>query len=58
VAKKYRFRCSVSGTWTCFDLGQYGAYITGEIRKIQEKNQNDCLEMLRTLIIGKLAAEE
>ncbi|TVY34995.1 hypothetical protein LSUB1_G006947 [Lachnellula subtilissima] len=51
VAKKYRFRCSVSGLWTCFDLGRYGATITNEIREIQKKNQNDCLEMLRTLII-------
>ncbi|TVY28683.1 hypothetical protein LHYA1_G002430 [Lachnellula hyalina] len=51
VAKKYRFRCSVSGLWTCFDLGRYGATITNEIRGIQQKNQNDCLEMLRTLII-------
>ncbi|TVY87547.1 hypothetical protein LAWI1_G006672 [Lachnellula willkommii] len=51
VAKKYRFRCSVSGLWTCFDLGRYGATITDEIRCIQQRNQNDCLEMLRTLII-------
>ncbi|TVY81499.1 hypothetical protein LSUE1_G004411 [Lachnellula suecica] len=51
VAKKYRFRVSVSGMWTCFDLGQHGAQITSEIRQVQGRNQNDCLEMLKTLII-------
>jgi hypothetical protein len=53
VKQKYAYRCDVSKKWTCFDLGRFGGMIDDECREVQSENQQDCLEMLRGLILGK-----
>jgi hypothetical protein len=53
VFKKYASRKELSKEWICFDLGRHGGKIDYECRKVQTKNQQDCLKMLRGLILGK-----
>lgn len=51
---KYKYRRLVSRQWTCFDLGRFGGGVnTYEIKNVQKMNQEHCLDMLRSLIIGK-----
>ncbi len=57
VARKYAYRRDVSKKWTCFDLGKYGGLIDAQCREVQKKNQKDCLDMLRSLILGKSLAK-
>jgi hypothetical protein len=56
VVAKYKSRQAVSKKWTCFDLGQWGGQINDECRWVQKENQQDCLKMLRCLILGEPVA--
>jgi hypothetical protein len=50
---KYKYRRLVSKQWTCFDLDRFGGASQGyEIQQVQVLNQEHCLDMLRSLIIG------
>jgi len=51
--EKYAYRRDVSKKWTCFDLGKFGGQIDPECRKFQKENQENCLKMLRNLLLGK-----
>ena len=55
ILLKYAYRRDVSKKWTCFDLKKLGGCIDYQTRQAQQYNRKHCLEMFKTLIIGKSA---
>lgn len=51
---EYKERIRMFKKWIVFDLNKYGLRIDRNVRREQEKKQKICLQMLRSLILGKI----